>query len=333
MRLPNGYGSVAKLSGQRRKPYVARKSNGFDDRGYPIYCVIGYFETRELGLMALSDYNKNPYDLDRAKITLEELFTRYLESAAAKKLSDGSIKAMKSSLGHCKAIHNTPYKDIKAHHMQACVDNCGCGYATQGAIRTLFINLDKYALSLDIITAQHSNLIITESIPETKKKPFTDDEVKRLWDMYNNGNRDAELPLILIYTGWRISELMALRREDVDITALTMKGGTKTKAGKDRIVPINGEILPIIKKRLDDGGKKLINCSLPTFRSRWDTLETGHTPHEARHTLRSKLDSMGANKVCIDRIMGHASKDVGERVYTHKTLKELRDTIELVKYR
>lgn len=332
MKLPNGYGSVVKLSGQRRKPYAVRKSNGVDDRGYPIYNVLGYYETRELGLMALAEYNKNPYDLERSKITLQELFTRFLESAAVKKLSDGSIKAMKSSLGHCKTLLNTPYKDIKALHMQSCVDTCGCGYATQGAIRTLFINLDKYALSLDVITTQYSGLIITESIPETKKKPFDDSEIQRLWGMCKDGNRDAELPLILVYTGWRISELMALRREDVDLTANTMKGGTKTRAGKDRIVPINSEILPLIKKRLDDGGKKLINCSMPTFRTRWDTLETGHTPHEARHTLRSKLDSVGANKVCIDRIMGHASKDVGERVYTHKTLQELRDTIELVKY-
>jgi len=32
MRLPNGYGSVAKLSGNRRNPYVVRKTTGFDER-------------------------------------------------------------------------------------------------------------------------------------------------------------------------------------------------------------------------------------------------------------------------------------------------------------
>ena len=35
----------------------------------------------------------------------------------------------------------------------------------------------------------------------------------------------------------------------------------------------------------------------------------------------------GANKKCIDLMMGHKSKDVGERVYTHKTIDELRDAI------
>ena len=49
-------------------------------------------------------------------------------------------------------------------------------------------------------------------------------------------------------------------------------------------------------------------------------LQMEHTPHECRHTFGSRLDSAGANKVCIDRIMGHKSKGTGERVYTHKNL-------------
>ena len=62
-----------------------------------------------------------------------------------------------------------------------------------------------------------------------------------------------------------------------------------------------------------------------------DKLDLHHTPHECRHTFRSKLDSAGGNKVCIDRLMGHKSKGTGERVYTHKTLSELQATIELIK--
>lgn len=55
-----------------------------------------------------------------------------------------------------------------------------------------------------------------------------------------------------------------------------------------------------------------------------------HTPHECRHTFRSRLDSAGANKKCIDLMMGHKSKEVGERVYTHKTLDELKEAILLI---
>ena len=59
--------------------------------------------------------------------------------------------------------------------------------------------------------------------------------------------------------------------------------------------------------------------------------DMSHTTHECRHTFRSRLDSLGANKVCIDKIMGHKTNDVGERVYTHKTIQELKKTIELIK--
>ncbi len=61
-----------------------------------------------------------------------------------------------------------------------------------------------------------------------------------------------------------------------------------------------------------------------------EKLKMKHTPHECRHTFRSWLDSVGANKVCIDRIMGHKSKDTGERIYTHKNVEELKLNIELI---
>lgn len=51
-----------------------------------------------------------------------------------------------------------------------------------------------------------------------------------------------------------------------------------------------------------------------------DELKIYHTPHKCRHTLWSRLDSAGVNKVCIDLMMGHKSKEVGERVYTYKTV-------------
>ena len=50
MKNPNGYGTVVKLSGNRRKPYAVRKTVGFNEKGHPIYLPIGYAETREEGM-------------------------------------------------------------------------------------------------------------------------------------------------------------------------------------------------------------------------------------------------------------------------------------------
>ena len=47
MKHPNGYGTVVKLSGNRRNPYAVRKTVGFDEKYHPIYLPIGYTQTKE----------------------------------------------------------------------------------------------------------------------------------------------------------------------------------------------------------------------------------------------------------------------------------------------
>jgi len=339
MKLPNGFGTVVKLSGNRRNPYAARKTKGWNEKGHPIYEVIGYYPTREAGLIALSKYNESPWDLRAEKTTLAELFELWLEKKAHK-LGNSNQISLKKGFRYCAALHDRRYKDIKAFHMQNVVDSCGCGHATQSQIKNMFYHLDRFALEIDLIERQYSGLVTVAPKPESDKHPFTNDEVQALWS-------DAAAPwvdtiLIFLYSGWRISELLNLRRDDVDLSAGVMRGGLKTKAGRGRIVPIHTRILPIIEERHSFGGDYLI-CTdktrpLPgeTYRYYWANLMKRfgirHATHECRHTFCSRLDSAGANKVCIDLLMGHKSESIGERIYTHKTIEELKNTIELVTY-
>ena len=145
--------------------------------------------------------------------------------------------------------------------------------------------------------------------------------------------------LVFMYSGFRISELLGLKTENVDMKAGTFQGGTKTASGKNRIVPIHSKIVELVQKKHDEGNPYLFSyngkkMSSTQYYTEWnkimEQLGMQHTPHECRHTFRSRLDSAGANKVCIDLLMGHKSKEVGERVYTHKTLQELKDAIELI---
>ena len=73
MRNPNGYGTVAKLSGNRRRPFIVKKVIGWNNKGHPIYDIVGYTETREAGNLLLAEYNRDPWDVDRAKITLQQV--------------------------------------------------------------------------------------------------------------------------------------------------------------------------------------------------------------------------------------------------------------------
>lgn len=52
MRLPNGLGNVSKLPGNRRKPWRARKTIGWENNKQQ-FETIGYFSTKEEGIAAL----------------------------------------------------------------------------------------------------------------------------------------------------------------------------------------------------------------------------------------------------------------------------------------
>ncbi len=331
MKNPNHFGTVTKLSGNRRKPYIVRE--GLSGKQKPI----GYAATREEGLIMLAKYNNNPWNIEADKITLQKLYDLWLEKRAVK-LGTANQSSLRSAYKHCKKLASLRYNQIKSYHMQDTIDNCGCGYATQGAIKNLWGHLDRFAMELDVIQKCYSDLLTSAPIPETTKTIFTDEEVNRLWA--NKKMPWVDSILFFLYSGFRISEMLDLKISNIDMEEGTMTGGTKTAAGKNRIVPIHSKIMPIVKKRVKQSksgylfecdGKKL---NQGQYREFWaevmSKLQMEHTPHECRHTFRSRLDSAGANKVCIDRIMGHKSAGTGERVYTHKNIEELRLNIELI---
>jgi integrase len=336
MKNPNGYGSVVKLSGNRRNPFAVRKTTGWNEKGHPIYETIGYYPTREAGMIALAEYNKSPWDIDAEKVTLESLFEQFKEKKM-NKMGKSTVGSLNAAYKHTKSMWNMKYKEIKSFHMQDVIDNCGCGYSTQWAIKNLFGHLDKFALEIDVINKSYAQLTTAEPIPETSKMPFTDKEVKAVWKIKDQEWVDSVL--VFLYTGFRISELLAIKTANVDLVAGTIQGGTKTKAGKDRIIPIHSKIFDIVKKKVEEGneylfsynGKKMSSSQYYVYwNAIMEQLGIEKTPHECRHTFRSRLDSAGANKVCIDLMMGHKSKEVGERVYTHKKLEELKTAIELI---
>ena len=43
----------------------------------------------------------------------------------------------------------------------------------------------------------------------------------------------------------RVGELLTIKNQDIDLENRTIRGGIKTEAGKDRIIPINMKITPI----------------------------------------------------------------------------------------
>ncbi len=100
MKLPNGYGSVVKLSGKRGNPYLVRKSVGWHydkkkDKQIQEFIIIGYTPTRAEGLQMLADYNKAPFDTVAAKMTFKDVYDKWSErkySTVSKSNVNGEMK-------------------------------------------------------------------------------------------------------------------------------------------------------------------------------------------------------------------------------------------------
>ena len=77
MRRGNGEGSIFKLSGKRRKPYVVRITTGYTDDGKQKYKYLGYYTKRTEEKAALRKYLTDPYDLSIKNITVIEIFEKW----------------------------------------------------------------------------------------------------------------------------------------------------------------------------------------------------------------------------------------------------------------
>ena len=65
-KLPNGFGSIKKLSGHRRRPYAAYPPTTEYVDGIPkTMPAIGYYEDWYTAFDALREYNHNPYDIEK----------------------------------------------------------------------------------------------------------------------------------------------------------------------------------------------------------------------------------------------------------------------------
>ncbi|MBQ5316360.1 MAG: tyrosine-type recombinase/integrase [Oscillospiraceae bacterium] len=315
MRNPNGYGSITKLTGKRRRPYMVRTGGKKRE-------VIGYYATKKEALQALAEYNKNPYDVSTHSTFADIFVMWYHEKERA--VGTNTLSSYQAAFKHCSDIHDRALCDLRLSDYQKIADSMSNrSQSSANNVKIVLNGVNTYALKHDIIPRDYSQHIILSYAPPTgKHKVFTAEEVDAVWNMPDSTGRD--ITLILLYSGWRISELLEI--DNIDIEAMTMTGGKKTKAGRNRIVPIHHRILPMVKRFAALGRRMTYNDY-----QEWLMQHTGHLCHDTRHTFISLMQSAGADHVCLERIVGHSSKGMTDLVYTHKSIDELRETIELLK--
>lgn len=340
MKLPNGYGTVYKLSGKRRKPFVARKTVGWDDEGKQLYQTLGYYEKRQDALNALANYNVNPYDIESSTITFKEVFEKW-KINKFEGISRSAINGYNAAFEISSILHDIKFIDIKTMHLQDVIINCSKGHGTLRKIKSLYNQLFKYAMENDIVSKDYSDYVdIGKNTSESTRTPFTKEEINKLFEV-EPYIEFVDTILIMIYTGLRIGELLIIKSKDVDLVHNTIKGGIKTDAGKDRIVPINHKIIPLVENRVNQGHEYFIvsakkdamkynNYYREKFEPIMEQLGMKHKIHDARHTFATLMNNADANPTSIKKLIGHNSFSTTEKIYTHKDIEELRKAIEMI---
>ena len=353
MKLPNGFGSVYKLSGKRRCPWVAAKTFGWElneatGNAKQIQRPIGYYPTRQEAMTALVNYNENPYDIDTERITFSEVYDKWTEAYFPTLGGKSSIRTITAAYKYCKPLYNMRMRDIRVNHLEQTIKDAKVGDSTKGRIKSIFNLMYRYAMKHEIVDKDYSALCdgVKRAKPQIVRIPFSDDEIAALWEHIEFPF--ADMVLIGIYSGWRPQELAVLKIADINLDANTYVGGLKTDAGKNRIVPIHPIVRDLVKKNCDKatalGSEYLFNdedgqhgthLTYDKYRGRWKKvmkrLNLDHKPHDTRHTFITKAKVAGVDEYLLKMMVGHAINDITEKTYTHRTIEELHHEMQKIK--
>lgn len=345
-RRGNGMGSVVDRGKRLRKRYEVRVNCHLDDRGYPVYDVLGRYEERDKANLELALYNENPYDLKKAAMSFSDMYNLWFENKyinGKQQYSKSSMDSARAAYKKSKDLYKMKFADIKLQDLQKVIDqaeNQNYSRSSIDNIKNLYTQIWAYAISKNIAVkniASYIEISIQEN--DSTGNPFTVDEIQLLWNSLNVPY--ADIILIYIYSGWRVSELLNMKTSDINLTDGLFHGGIKTKAGKNRIVPIHSKIRPLVEKHMDQEylvsyHDKKMNYQMyrklfPEILTACGICPKNHMQKDTRHTFATLLNNAGANDVAIKRMMGHSmKKDVTKNVYTHKDIEQLRKNIELI---
>lgn len=342
MKRPNGAGTVRKLGGKRRKPWAAVITTGWDpETGKRKQKYVGYYETYREAEDALILYRLDPMPAEDA--TLGSVYREWL--ATKGNVSKSAKYGYDMAWRTLSRLENVKIKDIRTGQLQRLIDTAtkedGASYSSGSLsrIKTVIVMIWDYAVKNDLAPKNYAKFITLPRNKRREKDRFTAIEVQQIKDAAAAGVPWADAVLMMIYTGFRISEFLSLDRFTVDLEHMTFRAGVKTDAGRNRLVPIHPCILPYVRSRLAQGGERLI-CkadgspfSMVGFRRAcyYPALErTGVrllNPHCTRHTFATMLAEARVPAVEVQKLLGHAQYSTTANTYTHLDVDALRDAV------
>lgn len=195
--------------------------------------------------------------------------------------------------------------------------------------------------------------IILGKAEDRVPKVLNEQQMKKLFEVQNldrkSGVRDKAIIEMLYSTGLRVSELVALNRDDINLNSgeFTVVG----KGRKARTVYLSPEAIKWLKRYLSTradpyiplfirySGKKMDENDFDGESLRLNArsvqrlikkyvkrsgISVDATPHTLRHTYATGLLSEGADLREVQELLGHSNVSTTQ-IYTHITNRQLRD--------
>ena len=322
-RRPNGSGSVTKLSGNRRKPWMARVRL-YDSDGSSYLKVIGCYETKTDAQKALL----SPETTLNNNITFSELYSVWSEQHY-RNISESSMRGYMLAYKYCSAIYGKRVVDIRPAMLQGIINGVsdkGLSRSSMVLIKTFLGLIFKYAEENDIIAKNYAKFIRIPHAEAKQREVFTESEIETY---RKDDSETSRILLMLIYSGMRIGELMSIKMDDIHLSEGYVVGGEKTEAGKNRVIPIHNSVKSYWIDFIEHAENGLLfrtaehNALTPNrYRKHLAKLQMDlglpqKSPHSARHTCASLLAKEGVPPVMIQKILGHKSYAITAETYTH----------------
>jgi integrase/recombinase XerC len=191
------------------------------------------------------------------------------------------------------------------------------------------------------VTANPADDVHTPKLPQYLPRVLTKDDANALMEFPDGDRlcdlRDQAILETLYSTGTRVSELVGMNREDVNLKDGIVR--VKGKGRKERLVPIGAVALEAIKEYqralqnsalnepavfLNSRGGRLTARSVERVVAAYSSrLAVGKiSPHALRHSFATHLLDEGADLRAIQELLGHASLDTTQK-YTHLAMDQL----------
>ena len=321
VKRSNGTGTVYKLTGRRKRPWVAAKSR----------VVLGYYPTRRDAVTALEGLAGRAIS-DRYNMTFAEVFAAWSAEhypGIGPQGIDGYDRAFKVFA----PLHDRQFRGLRTADYQAIMDgHMGQSHSTCSKYKQLLTQMSSWAIREELIGTNFASFVRLPPDEKKEKDIFTPEEIQRLEE--HSDEDAAKLVLMLVYTGMRIGELFGLRVADCHGDYVI--GGEKTAAGRNRVIPIRPEgreYFAYFAGRADPDGLLVSGYNgsrvAANFRKRdyYPLLERlgvrRLTPHTTRHTYASWARQAGVAPDMLQKILGHANYSTTANIYLHANAEEL----------